>query len=216
MPRTSVATDNFNRASLGSDWSQINVNEGSIEIHSSTVIRGANVLGLSQRQAARWVGSGSFTDNQYSSLKITNIGYWTSNYSIGVMCRASSDTNANRDYYGFDIAADSSGSTYTTTLYKVVNGSVTTLHAATVTWAINDYVSLEVEGTTLRGCKNGSAIGGSFTQTDSALTTGVPGVTGSASSSAEVTGDDWEGGNITASSGSSPIATMNRRAGDWF
>lgn len=198
MPRTSIATDNFNRAgpALGSDWASLNDNWGSPQITASTLVYGGVSQTDNNRQVARWVGAGTFTNDQYSSLVISSLAFNTGSFAHGVVVRASADVNANRDFYQACVEEDSSGPNYTTRLAKFVNGTYTLLHSASVAWTVGDRIELEVEGTTLRVCKNGTPLGGSFTQTDSDLSTGNPGI--AVSGDATVTSDDWEGGNITA------------------
>ncbi len=182
------------------DFTQINQSAGDIQVitgkfngqFSSTILDNAGL------PSAVWSGAGSFTDNQYCEVTIsglTNIG--GTSRGFGVLVRASTDTNGARDYYGVYVAADDlGGGSYSTYLFKVVNGTHTTIHSAGVSWVDGDEVSIEAEGTTLRACRNAVALGGSFTQTDSALTTGKPGLIGGAAG--VVVGDDFVGGNITA------------------
>lgn len=200
--RTSIATDDFNRASLGANWTNLNTDWSSVRISSSTFIdcSGAGAIS-SQGAAAVWAGSGTFTNDHYSSIVVNGLSFLSSDYRIGVIVRASTDTNGARDFYGFEVAADSGGPTYTATLYKIVNGTYTALNSAAITIANGDRLELEAEGTTLRGCKNGTPLGGSWTQTDSSLSTGKPGVAGSGTS---INGDNWDGGSLTASSSSAP------------
>jgi hypothetical protein len=202
MARTSIATDNFNRASLGSDWAQLNNgNAGAISIDSSIRIKGQYASQPTDQHAmVRWVGAGTFTDDQYSQVKLVNpLDNVGANYRHGVIVRASADTDSTRDCYEAYIAQDSV-TTPTTYLAKWVNGTRTGLYSATQTWAANDTISLEVEGTTLRVCRNGTPLGGSWTVTDSSITTGLPGV----SATHGCYSDDWEGGNMGASATSSP------------
>lgn len=196
--RTSIATDNFNRAgpALGTDWATLNNLAG----NDMEIVASLRVTGISSgtsRAAARWVGAGSFTDDQYSGLKITALGFITGDYSIGVICRASADTDTARDFYEVLVLEDSSGPNYTTQVNKVVNGTRTALNSASRAWAVNDRVECEAEGTTIRGLKTGVAF---FTVTDSAITTGKPGIAGSSDATdGHATGDDWDGGNLTTS-----------------
>ena len=200
MSRTLVASDNFNRASLGSDWAQINSDAGSMAINGSVEIYGPNALSVSDRQAVRWVGAGTFTDDQYSSLAITILSNLTTDYSIGVIARASADTNASRDCYQVCVCNDSAGPNYTTQFGKIVDGTYTSFNSAAIAWSINDRVEIECEGTTIRVCQNGTPLGGAWTVTDSALSTGAPGVNGAGSATFNG-GDNWEGGSITAGGG---------------
>lgn len=196
--RTSIATDNFNRAgpALGSNWATLNNLAGDdMKIVASVRVTGASTG--SSRAAARWVGAGSFTADQYSGIKITALGFITTDYSIGVICRASADTDSARDFYEVLVLSDSSGPNYTTQVNKVVNGTRTALNSASRAWAVNDRVECEAEGTTIRGLKTGVAF---FTVTDSSIATGNPGIAGSNDQTdGNSTGDDWDGGNLTAS-----------------
>lgn len=203
MPRGAViASDDFNRESLGANWAQLNSFWGNIAIASSSYVYGTN----SNRQpgdgaAARWVGAGTFTADQWASVQIVALPYQSATYNIGVICRASGDTDSNRDYYFAAVSADSPGPNYTTTLGKVVNGTRTVLYSASVPWAVGDRIELEVEGSTLRVCKNGTALGGSWTVTDTSLTAGQPGVL---SGGSVVGGDNWEAGGFSAGGGGLP------------
>ena len=197
MARTQIATDNFNRAALGANWAQLFPFNGNMQILSSTILAGGSAT--SQFQAARWVGAGTFTDDQYALIAINSLDFQSQNYSIGVVCRASADQDGNRDYY-YAVVYGDAASSYTTALGKVVNGTATELHSAEVAWVAGDTIELECEGTSLRLLRNGVSLGGLFEQTDSDLTTGLPGVAG-AGGYAGVSGDNWEGGNITTAGG---------------
>jgi hypothetical protein len=204
MPRSAIATDNFNRANgtLGSNWSDINAGNADVLLIDNNQVYGqvAGHFGVS-----RWNGAGTFSNDQYSSAKLKAIDNYGTSYGIGVVARCSADTDGGRDYYYVMVQmTNTSGGTFTTVLGKVVNGTNTNLHSAAVTWSNDDLVSIECEGTTIRACKNGAALGGSFTATDSALSTGKPGlaVMGPAATGLFYA-DDWEGGDITASSSAS-------------
>lgn len=194
MTRIVVATDNFNRASLGANWANQNTNWGTVQTSGSTVFT-ANASNTNNEAVARWVGAGSFTDDQYSEVTIGGLTFLSASFAVGVIVRASADTNGDRDHYFAEVQADSGGPNYTTVLGKVVNGTRTELHSAALAWVDTDKLSLEVEGTTLRVCKNGTALGGSFTQTDASLSTGLPGILANGSAP---TGDDCEVGNLSS------------------
>lgn len=196
--RSSIATDNFNRTSgaLGSNWATLNnISGDDMKIVANLRVTGGS--SGSNRAAARWVGAGSFTADQYSSIVIKFLDFVSSSYSIGVICRASADTDSARDFYEVLVQSNSSGPNYTTEFNKVVNGTRTSLNSASRAWAVNDRVECEAEGTTIRALKNGTAFS---TVTDSAIATGNPGIAGSNDNvDSNSTGDDWEGGNLTAS-----------------
>jgi hypothetical protein len=138
---------------------------------------------------------------------LVDLTFQSTGYYIGVAVRCSADTDGARDYYALIVSSDAAGPNYTTRLIKIVNGSATTLHSASVAWASGDTVELEVEGTTLTGMKNGSALGGSFTQTDTSLTTGKPGILGATDTDTSATGKNWVGGNLTAGDSTPPTLT---------
>lgn len=193
MARTSIATDNFNRASLGTaDWSQMNTGvAGDVQIDSSTRAKGQfGTQPTDQKATARWIGAGTFTNDQYASIKIVLAPSIPGN-PVGVCVRASGSAGTRTLYEAF---VDGNVGTQTTSLNKWVSGTRTVLYTDTaITWAANDLISLEAEGTTLRVCKNGTPVGGSWTLTDASISTGVPGITVAGSG---IFGDDWEGGNV--------------------
>lgn len=209
MARTSIATDNFNRASLGtSDWAQLNSSSGGdVQIKTSTTIAGQYAL-QSGHQAcvARWIGAGTFTDDQYSKITISSITGVSTSSGLGVICRASADTLGNKDFYELYIDGGTiGGGVYLTSLAKWVNGTRTVLYSNNESWANADTIELECEGTTIRGMRNGSSLGASWIVTDSSLTTGKPGVT--TAGTGLFLGDSWEGGNIGTADTTAPTLT---------
>jgi hypothetical protein len=192
--RTSVATDNFNRASLGANWQQVNSSlGGNLSINGSVTFESTHTTPGGSSAAAVWVGAGSFTADQYSSAVFVDTSFGGENYGIGVLCRASTDTDAARDYYQFEALSNNTGR-----FGKVVNGTYTEFNAASVTWANGDRVEIECQGTTIRAMRNGTALGGAWTVTDSDLSTGAPGIAATGASGV-AEGDDWIGGNLSAS-----------------
>lgn len=210
MARTPVQNDNFNRSSLGtSNWAQLNTAAaGDITIYSSTVF--GNQYGLQateQRGAARWIGAGSFSSDQYSEITLVSIINVNVDSSLGVIVRASADTGTGRDYYEAVVVANgASGANHTTHLCKYANGTRYVLNSAQQVWANGDKLSIEAEGSVIRLCRNGTPLGGSWTVTDdgssyggAVLSGGQPGVTASSASGAGlIEGDDWEGGNLSS------------------
>jgi len=195
MARTPVATDDFDRANgaVGSNWGYIRDTAWQSDppdIVSNKVT--GRALGANY-QVIRWVGAGSFNDDQYAVLEIGGLGWQGADYRQGVVVRCSADTNTNADYYAYWVQDDDS-TNRTTKLVKVVNGTATELDSAAVAWTNGDTIELEVEGTTLRGYRNGTLI---LTDTDSDLSTGVPGLMISGVSSYP-TADNWVGGDISA------------------
>jgi hypothetical protein len=207
MARTTVATDNFNRASLGSDWTQLNpALAGNIQIDSSTRIHAAyTFVSAGSTAAARWNGAGSFSNDQFGSVKITAISGSGNNHKMGATARAGSGIDGSRAWYEFSMTGLPSGPTYTTELVLQNGGTRTVLATGSLAWSVGDTIDIEVEGSTIRGCQNGTPLGGSWTVTDTTLTTGKPGVV--ASGTTQLFGDDWVGGNVTAADTTAPTLT---------
>lgn len=193
MARSLIASDNFNRAALGADWQNlVSASRGDVITASSTHITGQYAGLGDDHPTARWVGAGTFLDNQYASVVLLNVVPGGTTYRTGVIVRSSADTGAGRDYYEAFVNLNG---TIKTNLVKFVNGTMTVLAESTSpSWAVNDRLDLEVEGTTLRVCKNGTPLGGIFTVTDTSLTTGQPGV----SCTSAMTADNWEAGTLTS------------------
>ena len=196
--RTQVQTDNFNRAgtSLGSNWAQLNPGSCRVDLIASTYVEGSHYAGaIAESGAARWVGSGSFSDDQYSEITLSNVGSSSSSTYMGVIIRASGDTDSAADFYAGFYIDDGSGSWK---LGKVVNGSWTQLASGTSSWSNSDKISVTAIGTALKLYQNTSQLA---SVTDSALSTGKPGVFANVPSA--VRGDNWEGGDVTAGGGAS-------------
>lgn len=199
--RSLVASDAFSSAgALGSpNWQQMRTYGGTVTGTGSAIYSTGFVVVGADIGSARWIGSGSFTADQYSSIVLGGLTYGSSQQHVCALVRCSggddsSSGGATRNYYVAGVQYDGAG-TYTTVLGRVVNGVFTSLHSAAQAWSNGDRLELEVEGTTLRVCRNGTPLGGSFTQTDSSLSSGVPGVGGSGGDNT-IVGDSWEGGNL--------------------
>ena len=214
MARSSVATDDFNRAgpALGANWTTMNASaSGDIVISSSTVVNGSFARTYDNTSAARWTGAGTFTNDQYASVVIGGLAVQSTSYGIGVMCRGSG-ADGTRAYYGAYVVSDAaSGGTQTTVLFKIVAGAATALNSGSASWANGDRVDLECEGTTIRLCKNGTPLGGAWTVTDSDISSGAPGVIGGGTTVA--TGDDWDAGSMGAGGGGAFIPIIGRGPG---
>jgi hypothetical protein len=216
---TALATDDWeahgNGTTLDStaDWQDINSGWGSPTVTDAgdAVVRGsAGNAVLANNGHAVWTGSGSFNDDQWA--EVTILTNWNSTaFQTGVLVRASTDTGANRDCYFFLVKHDGNVNK-TTVLGKIVNGTITELHSAGKAWADGDTLSLEVEGTTLTGFKNGVSLGGSFVQTDSDLSTGNPGIW-AGGNDASTSADDWSAGNFVGGAAVSKLVVLNRNRG---
>lgn len=193
MARTLIVSDNFNRVdgNIGSDWLYIRETSWQVDppkINGNKVIAAATGA---HYQVTCWNGAGTFANDQYAKATVGALSHQTSAYRCGVVARCSADTDVNADFYAYNLYADGNG-TYTTVLFKMVNGVSTMLNSASVAWVDGDTIEIEVEGTTVRGLKNGVVMVTAAGQTD--LTTGKPGLL-VAGDSILPNLDDWEGGN---------------------
>lgn len=187
-----INSDDFNRASLGSNYAQLNDAWGTVRLIASTTFDSSGPH-TNNEAAAVWVGSGTYTADQYSEVSVNSLAFGSIDYVTGVIVRASTDTNGNRDFYFGFVASDSPGPNYTVAIGKVVNGTRTVLHSAAIAWSNGDRLGLFAVGSTIGLTKNGTELGGSFTQTDTSLTTGNPGLL--ANGTAAGLGDDWLSGD---------------------
>lgn len=192
-PSGLIASDDFNRANgpVGSNWQYIR--ETTWQGNPPSVV--SNVVNASASgahyQVLRWNGAGVFTDNQSATVKIGGLGYYGSDYRVGVVVRCSADLNTAADYYAYWVQADAPTS-FTSKLVKVVNGVESVLNSSSVSWVNGDTEKLEVEGSTLRVIRNTTQI---LSLSDNSITTGKPGFL-IAGSGAVPNLDNWEGRNI--------------------
>lgn len=189
MSRSLVASDDFNRAALGANWSS--VGESPMVIDSSTKFR-ASHFGLTGLM--KWVGAGSFTDAQYSSVLVTGLVNEGAGKGIGASIRVTGTDPTENCYFAYVESDAGSGGTHTIILGKVINAAVTSL--TTTTAVVTDDVStieIEGEGTALRAYVSGVQV---LSTTDADLATGIPG--GYARSNVSNFGTSWEGGNLVA------------------
>lgn len=127
--------------------------------------------------------AGTFTDDQYAQITLAKL--------------------AATSYVGVCVRANTSGTGYllvaSPTVYiliKRVNYGYVELRAAARTFNVNDILRLEVSGTTLTCKQNGTAF---WTATDSDITSGNPGVADQSANASDFSaGDDWEGGDLVA------------------
>jgi hypothetical protein len=172
------ASDNFNRASLGSNWTTI-TGSNDIGISSNAAVGTVN----GQTSSAYW-NADTFAADQYCEVTLSlfpNITW------MGPMVRMS--TSANN---GYSAQAERSGST-TLKLYRTDAGSTTQI-GSTYTGSVvqGDVIRIEVEGDTITLKQNGTT---RVTATDSTYTTGQAGLWIFTNSTAR-TLDDWTAGNI--------------------
>lgn len=192
--RTSVQTDDFadNNLSAGSViWTQLNPSNAPMDNIGGVVLD-------QYGQEAAISADGTYTNDQYSKLALATGTTNDAATWLGVIARASTDTDAGRDYYFFYISFAQGSSPFDYVLGKMVNGTPTTLQTGTTAFVVGNTIEIEVDGSTttsIRGYINGTLIN-TATDSSSPLTTGKPGIT---IKKAIIAGDNWEGGNLTAS-----------------
>ena len=174
-----MATDNFDRADLGSNWTKISTDDCSIE--SNKVRTGVNV-----ESAIRWSAEG-VPDNQYSSVVMLTSDM--SSYTMfGPVVRA--------QVSGFSGYAFRREGDFIYRMYKIVSGSWTQLGSVfyNPSEVSGDVLRLEIVGSTLKAFINGVL---KRTASDSTYASGSPGIyIYQVGTSPVFYGDDWEGGAI--------------------
>lgn len=149
----------------------------------------SNQLGATSggNDGAARVTAGTFPDDQYAQFTVKTVG--GSDGGPAVRMDASGNCYFCTSFNGTDIQ-----------LYKLVAGSFTgpLVTPFTGTYAVNDVLRLEAQGTTIRLKKNGVTI---LTVTDTSLTTGRP---GAFIFDGTMRGDDFEAGDFNTGSTISP------------
>ena len=81
--RTSVATENFNRAgpALGANWTNLNSTWADCQISASTVVAASASNGANEA-AAVWVGTGSFTNDHYAEITIGGLSFLNDDFAM--------------------------------------------------------------------------------------------------------------------------------------
>ena len=212
---TALATDDWTAHADDADiadqsyWQDINVSGNGaviVETTAGPVAQGrGGAASYDDGAAAVWTGAGSFDNDQWAEITLKTS--WQSiAYHSGVIVRASTDTDANRDCYFLAVMHDGNG-LLTTTLGLITDGTPSIIYQeASIAWATNDTLSLEVEGTALRGMQNGALINASFDETDATLSTGNPGVwAAGVRTGGDLGALDWEAGNFVGGATTSDV-----------
>lgn len=187
--------------------------------HFSTA-SAADTTTQSRTASARWNGAGTFSADQYAKATISGLGSASADKRVGLIVRASTDTDANRDYYVLYVA---DSATPTTILARIANGTFTVLDTRTsIAWANNDTIGLEASGTgatvTLSVFRNSDSTPTyTYDDTDATRITsaGKPGlyIAGHGVDNADTRIDDWEAGDVTggaATPSNPPLRAFSR------
>lgn len=166
---STAVTDNFNRASIGSNWTAI-PNQDNLTIYESTNV---------------YTGQGYWSANSFSANQYSSITWVVGNGGdVGLILRA--QTNA-ETYY---LLWTNGGTTWR--FYKFIDGTPTQIGTdITHTFSNSEVIRFEISGTTLRAYYDATQLG--TDQTDSSIASGYPGIWISTES---VAGDDWAGGDL--------------------
>jgi hypothetical protein len=169
------ATDNFNRASLGTNWT---LGLNSIVTSGSTVAKGNS----GGNDSSAWWNLDTFGGDHYAQIVIKTDGD-----GGGVLVRHQSGANT---FYAF--LSDGTRCT----MYEVTGGTFATLGADYANnTVVNDVLKLDATGSTLTPSLNGTPLA---TRTDASITGGAPGLE---VFSTTTTYDDWLGGPILSVGG---------------
>ena len=174
-----TAGDGTDITSVGSSiWAYTNGVSGDLFVTSNAIRPRLNKNNLMLARRA-----GTFADDQYAQIVITAM-------PSGVNTRIGVGVRCNTSGTGYYLYVQSG----TYLLAKLVSYSATQLRLGGGTFAVNDVIRLEAEGTTLRAIKNGTTF---WTATDSAIASGNPGVSANGEDASQfAAGDDWEGGDL--------------------
>lgn len=169
-------SDTFDRAdssSLGSDWTE---DSGDWAIVSNN-IRCNTTAGAYRK--LRWVGAAMDSDNYYVEMPARS-----GNSGIGIGPAARLAASGTVSYYAFIIFGGDAAY-----LIYINGGSETILDTGSAITASTNYtLRIEVDGTTIRGYLNGVL---DCEATNSALTSGPPGIAGYGGNNANTYGTTW-------------------------
>lgn len=210
MARIEIATDAFtySNGSLstvsGGNWGELSTSGGygAVAVTSNTAVGpgyGAN------SPAARWIGAGTFTDNQYAAIDINFAGATGSgaDFIMGVVLRATADQDATRDYYYGYVEDSWPNDARLLRIGKIVNGTNTSLGTVSSaafggTGTVRFTLEAETSGAdVLLRAYAGASETPVLSVTDNSGTRlfgGLPGV--KSGSENTILGDNWAGGNL--------------------
>ena len=172
--------DEFNRASLGSDWQA--TSNSTLPVISGNRLR----VGVAGSTHNAFYNAATFPADQQAQVTLTT---WSGSFeaNAGILLRGSGST-----YYLARAARNVAA--HTTQIAKTVNGTFSSILIDTsVTWVAGDVLLARVIGTTISIYRNGVLV---ISASDSAIATGKPGVVmllQSGSGVGDVELDSWTG-----------------------
>lgn len=222
-PVTSTQTfTGSNGDAIGANWTQLRhlawggtarIIGNALGGHFSVASAAGSATDQSHPSLYRWTGAGSFSNDQYASITLGNLtaGVLGKEFRAGVGVRLDANSDAATTGY-LAYVCDDESSGRTVLIVKLAGAALdgTTLDSRRQTIGNGDVLTLGVTGSTLTVYKNGVAT--TSTVTDSAYTTGKPGVYLASDESGGSLGgpsvDDWVGGDVA----SAVTATVGSRA----
>ena len=189
---TKIAEDDFERATLGTDWGNTTPNPMLIKDSVAATGEGTNYLA-----SMWWQGAGTFTTDQYSEVEFSTTGVNSGAYWTGATCRNDENTNSSTNSY---YLAYIQGNPRQTKLSKKVAGTfIELVTPETTAWADGDILRIECTGvnpTKISVFRNGIVVSSAFEDVeDSDLDSGPPGVSGGGNNTIALA-EAWEGGNL--------------------
>ena len=181
-------SDNFNRASLGSNWT---VMRGVVSMPGSVAAMADSLA----NHSTAWWNADTFSADQFAEIVISNVGF---DGYMGVAVRC--DTGGAITLYGYH------GSQFEQSLFKFVAGTYTLLGNDGVNvFANGDVIRLEIQGTSLVAKQNGVT---RFSVTDSSIASGAAGIQGYTSTAGTNTSaDSFAADDLVADNG--PITEIS-------
>jgi hypothetical protein len=185
-----IATDTFNRSSLGSNWVSLPANAESFGIYNKGVGLVSGSSGNVYGQMWWSPSAGSFTDQQYSTMVIGQIPAppITKNL-IGPAVLVSPSSQS------FYWAVVWQNSIY---IQRLVNGVYKNLASAAYTPAVGDIISISVNSPALTVTYGPPANTATLTASDGTLASGIPGIVGQGYTPTQtiILGSSWAAGNV--------------------
>jgi len=197
MSRTTLVTDNFNRADsnpLDGNWTQLASGGG---FGPAQLVSNAVEGATAGVNADSWNNGISWPNDQWAQVTVTALN----NSFIGVSLRQS--LIGAQTAYRFVYGQGSTGGSVPYIIQKAVAASFSTLKSGSSTLNNGDVISAEAIGTTLNLYVNGSLID---TTTDGAITSGAGGfMIAPITSAANAILDDFSGGGFTSATSAQPV-----------
>lgn len=192
LAQCQLASDTFNRSSLGSNWIALPANAESFGIYNLGV-------GLTSGSSTSLYGqiwwspsAGSFADQQYSKMVIGQIG--TPPILKNLIGPAVLVSPTAQTFYWAVL--------YQNSIYiqRVVNGVLKNLVSAQYTPAVGDVITLSVSSPALTLTYGPAQSPQTLTASDGQIGTGIPGIVGQAYTPTQtiMLGAAWSAGNVAA------------------